>query len=179
MAKTRAEITKRQRENRRTKARAKVPALRKDGQPDKRIGSGAPPHAFKKGWKPPYRRKKGTPNRVTVVLKECVLLAAQAVGSDGQGSGGLQGYLEVIAMQEPKSFVALLGRIIPMHVQHKPDEDQSEQLTREELKQRALERGLPSHIFDAAIPQDIVDVPAIESRLDTDAIANGDGEDEE
>jgi hypothetical protein len=37
-------------------------------------------------------RKKGTPNKVTQSLRQAILMAAEAVGSNGKGAGGLVGY---------------------------------------------------------------------------------------
>lgn len=61
-------------------------------------------------------RKKGTPNKTTKSLKEAILAAAEAVGQDGNGKGGTQGYLEQLAVTEPKAFAGLLGKVLPMVV---------------------------------------------------------------
>jgi hypothetical protein len=51
-------------------------------------------------------RKRGTPNKVSKSLIDSILRAAELAG----GEDGLLGYLEVIAIQEPKSFLSLLGK---------------------------------------------------------------------
>ncbi|WP_423066157.1 hypothetical protein [Devosia sp. CN2-171] len=62
-------------------------------------------------------RPAGSVNKVTGALKEAILLAAQSVGEDGEGKDGLEGYLRDIARNEKRSFVALLGRVLPMQVE--------------------------------------------------------------
>src|SRR5258707_2872288 len=74
-------------------------------------------------------RQLGTPNKITRILKEAILQAAATVGKprivrdmEGRvikverGRGGLDGYLEHIALTEPRAFCALLGRILPVMI---------------------------------------------------------------
>jgi hypothetical protein len=61
-------------------------------------------------------RKKGTPNKTTKALKDAILLAAEEAGFDGQGQDGLVGYCKALAVNEPKAFCALLGRVLPLQV---------------------------------------------------------------
>lgn len=61
-------------------------------------------------------RKKGQVNKTTATLKEAILLAAQDVGEDGKGRGGLTGYLRRVAMEDVKAFSGLLGRVLPLQV---------------------------------------------------------------
>ena len=61
-------------------------------------------------------RPKGSPNRVTVVLKEAILLAAETAGEDGQGRDGLEGYCRFLAREEPRAFATLLGKVLPLQV---------------------------------------------------------------
>lgn len=61
-------------------------------------------------------RPPGTPNRTTAALKDAILLAAEDVGSDRKGTGGLRGYLRFLARHEPKAFAALLGKVLPLQV---------------------------------------------------------------
>lgn len=61
-------------------------------------------------------RKKGVPNKTTAVLKDAIILAAEAVGQDGSGAGGLTGYLVHVAKSDVKAFAGLLGRVLPMQV---------------------------------------------------------------
>lgn len=71
---------------------------------------------FADGHKKAGGRHKGVPNKTTRILKEAVLLAAEASGEDGKGKGGLLGYLKRIAAREPKSFVTLLAKILPLQI---------------------------------------------------------------
>jgi hypothetical protein len=76
-------------------------------------------HSNKEGSEKPNRgrgRPPGTPNKTTATLKEAILLAAETVGKDGKGDRGLQGYLETLAMLDPKAFSALLGKVLPLQV---------------------------------------------------------------
>jgi hypothetical protein len=61
-------------------------------------------------------RQKGTPNRVTAMVKDAIVEAAEAVGEDGKGKGKLKGYLSRLAVDEPRAFAGLLGRVIPLQV---------------------------------------------------------------
>lgn len=61
-------------------------------------------------------RQAGTPNKTTALLKEAILKAAEAVGSDGNGKGKLTGYCTFLAREEPKAFAQLLGKVLPMQV---------------------------------------------------------------
>lgn len=67
-------------------------------------------------------RKKGTPNKTTTALKEAILQAAEDVGEDLRGGGGLTGYLRLLAKSQPKAFSGLLGRVLPMQVVGDPNE---------------------------------------------------------
>lgn len=53
-------------------------------------------------------RKKGTPNKTTGALKEMILQALSE-------SGGVE-YLREQAIAEPKAFLSLLGRVLPLQV---------------------------------------------------------------
>ena len=61
-------------------------------------------------------RPKGSPNKTTALLKEAILGAATATGSDGQGKDGLMGYCGYLAKSEPKAFAQLLGKVLPMQI---------------------------------------------------------------
>lgn len=76
-------------------------------------------------------RAKGTPNKVTAQLKDAILAAAENVGSDRQGKGGLTGYLEFLARDEPKTFGALLGRVLPLQLTGADDGPISYRIERE------------------------------------------------
>lgn len=62
-------------------------------------------------------RPKGSANKTTAALKDAILAAAEAVGSDGEGNEGLVGYLKMVAANDMKAFSGLLGKVLPMTVQ--------------------------------------------------------------
>lgn len=59
-------------------------------------------------------RKKGTPNKTTALLKDAILKAGAAAG----GEGGLEGYLQQQAKDNPGPFMALLGKVLPLQLSH-------------------------------------------------------------
>lgn len=61
-------------------------------------------------------RPKGALNKTTKALKDAILHAAEAVGYDGTGEDGLEGYLKQVAETDVKSFCTLLGKVLPMQV---------------------------------------------------------------
>ncbi len=72
----------------------------------------------KKKYKPPKAgmgRVKGVPNKVTRILKEAVVKAAENAGNK-IGKDGLISYLEKQAMECPAAYLALLGKILPLQV---------------------------------------------------------------
>lgn len=79
---------------------------------------GAPQNLTHKG----IGRTKGVPNKVTRTLKEAILYAAAQAGQDGRGKNGLEGFLAYQATENPKSFMSLLGRVLPMTVANADDE---------------------------------------------------------
>jgi hypothetical protein len=69
-----------------------------------------------RGSKPGERRggrKKGTPNKLTGDVKAMILAALDEAGG--------KDYLVRQAEEEPKAFMALLGRVLPMQVAGDPD----------------------------------------------------------
>jgi hypothetical protein len=63
-------------------------------------------------------RPRGVQNKVTTLIKEAVVLAAQLEGSDGKGKDGLVGYLRTAARKNRNAFIGLMGRVLPMQVTH-------------------------------------------------------------
>lgn len=64
----------------------------------------------------PRPRVKGQANRITRDLRQAIIAAAEAYGSDGAGANGLTGYLFYLADSHPKAFAALLGKMIPLQL---------------------------------------------------------------
>ena len=66
-------------------------------------------------------RPLGSPNKVTRLVREAILMAAEMEGSDGKGEGGLVGYLREIARTEKKAMATLIGRVLPLQIAGSPD----------------------------------------------------------
>ena len=62
-------------------------------------------------------RPVGANGKINKMIREAVLEAAENVGSDGNGEGGMVGYLQQRAQDQPQAFMGLLGRAMPMQVQ--------------------------------------------------------------
>ena len=63
---------------------------------------------FKKGDTKKGGRQKGTPNKRTAVLKDMILHTLDKAGGEA--------YLLQIAEDDPKTFIALLGKVLPLQV---------------------------------------------------------------
>jgi hypothetical protein len=61
-------------------------------------------------------RPKGSQNKTTKLLKDAIIRAAELTGSDQEGTGGLVGYCQYLAKEEPKAFAGLMGKVLPMQV---------------------------------------------------------------
>lgn len=57
-------------------------------------------------------RKKGTPNKITALLKDDILTAAENAHPEGR-----IGYLTQQAQDNPTAFMTLLGKVLPMQVE--------------------------------------------------------------
>ena len=57
-------------------------------------------------------RRKGGKNKITKLLKEAILEAAENAG----GKAGMIGYLTTQAEKSPGPFMALLGKVLPLQV---------------------------------------------------------------
>ncbi|MBT1511783.1 hypothetical protein KIP88_14825 [Bradyrhizobium sp. SRL28] len=64
----------------------------------------------------PRPRVKGQANRITRDLRQAIIAAAEAYGSDGYGSGGVVGYCYFLAARHPRAFTGLLGKMLPLQV---------------------------------------------------------------
>ena len=62
-------------------------------------------------------RPKGVPNKITSDLKRAILEAAEAAG----GEGGTVGYLTKQANDNPASFLALIGKVLPTTIAGDPE----------------------------------------------------------
>ena len=68
------------------------------------------------GNKPGKGRPPGSRNKTTRAIHQASLLAAEAIGEDGKGLNGVVGYLTWLGKNEPASFAAILGKLIPLQV---------------------------------------------------------------
>ena len=57
----------------------------------------------------PAGKPKGTPNKITVALKEAILAAGEAAG----GEGGLTAYLTRLALENSSAYAGLLAKVLP------------------------------------------------------------------
>lgn len=66
--------------------------------------------------KKPPGKPKGAVAKITRDLKEGIIDAAVIVGSDGNGTGGLTGFLVDLAMHHKRAYASLLVKILPLQV---------------------------------------------------------------
>jgi hypothetical protein len=57
-------------------------------------------------------RPKGSQSKITVALKEAILLAGEEAGNEMNG-GGLTGYLKTLARDNSSAYAGLLGKVLP------------------------------------------------------------------
>lgn len=68
-------------------------------------------------------RPKGCLNKNTRLLKDAILLAAEAVGGDGKGLDGLLGFLTAEAKKTNNSgFMGLLKGVLPIQIANQDGE---------------------------------------------------------
>jgi hypothetical protein len=65
-------------------------------------------------------RKKGSKNKTTALLKDAILMAAEAAGTE-MGKEGMVGYLTLQAQVSPAAFLSLLGKVLPTQLTGDPD----------------------------------------------------------
>src|SRR5271167_4238713 len=65
-------------------------------------------------------RPKGSTNKITQTFRDLMMQAAHEVGDSEEvgknGQGSVLAYLKVAAVKERKTFVMLMGRILPMKI---------------------------------------------------------------
>jgi len=112
---------------------------------------------------------EGSRNRFGGDLREAVVAGIQAVGfmekgEDGQtkrGQGGVQGFIEWLAMNEPKTAAALFARVLPyfINVGMEVPEVVSETEMEAMLKELGLPLGLIERMQSAPAPLDLDEDP--------------------
>src|SRR4051812_18374277 len=58
-------------------------------------------------------RRKGSVNKATADIKQCFIEAAQRIGSDGKGRGGVRGFIEKTGRANPEALMIALSRFVP------------------------------------------------------------------
>ena len=118
-----------------------------------------------RGVREHHGRAAGTPNRVTRILKDAIMLAAEQAGmpqpvynEDGDlveikpGPGGLDAYLLSCALYERRAFMTLLGRVLPMQLHMKTDaQPRIVYETSEQVRRIIVERGLDRLLKDEVV----------------------------
>jgi hypothetical protein len=108
-------------------------------------GDGEPPCHFAKGQGHPGR-PKGSPNKLSRLMRECAILAAEdCKHANGKG---LYGYLLYIATKYPTVYArSILAKLIPYNVNlHGEMRLQSADEIRSELRARGI--PVPDHLFE-------------------------------
>ena len=127
------------------------------------------PSLFEKGHAKLGGRQKGSRNRFGGDLREAVVLGIQAVGHMKpagkrgwkHGAGGVQGFIEWLALHEPKTAAALFARVLPyfINVGMEVPEVVSETEMEAMLKELGLPVGLIEHMQTAPAPLDLDEDP--------------------
>ena len=115
-----------------------------------------PKHLFKKGDPRPEGagRKPGQKNKLTMLLKDALITAAELEGSDQHGKEGLVGYLRVLSRREPAVYGRLLEKLLPYQLTGKDGSPmQMVHTTKDQVIERFKERGLP-------LPPSLLEMPA-------------------
>jgi Family of unknown function (DUF5939) len=112
-------------------------------------------------------RPPGMPNKISRTMKEAVLGAVELLGSTDLDQWGeviklaetdpdpYRRYFTVVAVQDQKSFMTVIGRMIPSHVIHSKAQ---RYMTVEAAKQELREAGIPEDVVDDMPYLDIDDV---------------------
>lgn len=110
-------------------------------------------HLFQKGHEKKGGREKGQKNKVTVLLKEAIITAAELEGSDRKGRDGLVGFLRRLSRRQPVVYGRLLEKLLPYQLTGKDGSPmQMVHSTKEQLIERMKERGMP-------LPPSLMEMP--------------------
>jgi len=100
------------------------------------------PGTFKKGHKKLGGRKKNTRNRFNKDLIQAIVQAAEQVGSDDRGKGGVEGYLKRLAGEKTGHFVSLFRQAVQKQVPAAEPENEVVYATAQDFRQALLDRGV-------------------------------------
>ena len=106
-------------------------------------------------------RKKGTPNKITIAMRDAVIEAMEFAGQkkidpktgkhNKPGDGGLLGYMIHLALHNEQVFAPLALRVVPMHVNAVGQD--SRYKTEEEIRALCAARGISYDVMlEAAEP---------------------------
>jgi len=122
-------------------------------------------------------RPPGSPNKTTQILKDALLGAASELGfleeitlldDDGQPTGiiklkktgvdGMQGYLEWLGVNHPRTFAAMLARVLPTQLNIKTASSlkvtyKTVEETRQALRDYGIEPQMVTEIFKLEAPK--------------------------
>jgi hypothetical protein len=118
-------------------------------------------------------RKAGTPNKFTTKLKDAILAAAEASGSNGKGKNGAIGYLTWLSRAEPAVFGRLLEKVMPLQIDVKDKTDRT--MTAPEAVKRLEERGIPVPPALRSLAENVGQAVVHRQEEDYDAELNGEG----
>ena len=112
-------------------------------------------------------RPKGSQNKITQTFRDLMLQAASEVGDSREegkdGQGGVLGYLKKAAVREEKTFLMLMGRILPLKISAEVKQIK-ERMTLEEsvamMKMYGLDELLAFYLKRYPIERDDEDVGA-------------------
>ena len=95
-------------------------------------------------------RRRGAISKHTRILKEAIMLAAEIEGQDGNGKGKLTGFMRKVAQEDLRAFCMLLGRVIPLQVDHKELEPERKRTTYKsvaEVQRELASRGVSMELM--------------------------------
>ena len=87
-------------------------------------------------------RRRGSRNVMTNSLRECIIEAADRLGSDGRGKDSVVGWLMTFAKRHPVPFSHLLAKVLPIEVLTPTEVEEKVYRSPEEMRQALRERGI-------------------------------------
>jgi hypothetical protein len=103
--------------------------------PDRARDAWTRPGSFKSGHAKLGGRKKGTPNLISIDYKKALFEAAYRVGNDGNGKGGVLGYLTWVGTRYQTFFYVEIWSRLSVLQQYEPPIRDEPPRTAEELNQ--------------------------------------------